>query len=94
VSQSKVLECQLALSLEVRKKGSEEAWDHSEHRCSAWPWLREFFKYFNSEEFMVATAIISGGTGTADEKIEALQSAGARVAKTPAEMAATLKSML
>jgi len=41
-----------------------------------------------------AGAIISGGTGTADEKIAALQSAGARVAKTPAEMAATLKDML
>jgi succinyl-CoA synthetase alpha subunit len=41
-----------------------------------------------------AGAIISGGTGTADEKIAALQSAGARVAKTPAEMGTTLRSML
>lgn len=40
-----------------------------------------------------AGAIISGRAGTANEKIDALKSAGARVARTPAEMAATLKSM-
>src|SRR5450755_4010787 len=41
-----------------------------------------------------AGAIISGGTGTADEKIAALQAAGVKVASTPAEMGTTLKSIL
>jgi succinyl-CoA synthetase alpha subunit len=41
-----------------------------------------------------AGAIISGGKGTASEKIAALNAAGIRVAKTPAEMGATLKSVL
>ena len=41
-----------------------------------------------------AGAIISGGTGTAVEKIAALQSAGVSVAKTPADMGATLKNLL
>jgi succinyl-CoA synthetase alpha subunit len=41
-----------------------------------------------------AGAIISGGTGTADEKIAALEAAGVKVAKTPADMATTLKSLL
>jgi succinyl-CoA synthetase alpha subunit len=41
-----------------------------------------------------AGAIISGGKGTAAEKIGALQAAGIAVAKTPAEMGATLKSVL
>ncbi len=41
-----------------------------------------------------AGAIISGGSGTADEKIDALRSAGAQVASTPAQMAATLMGML
>ena len=41
-----------------------------------------------------AGAIISGGKGTASEKIKALQDAGIAVAKTPAEMGATLKSVL
>ncbi len=41
-----------------------------------------------------AGAIISGGKGTASEKIAALESAGIKVAKTPAEMGATLKSVL
>lgn len=37
-----------------------------------------------------AGAIISGGKGTAAEKIEALEDAGALVARSPAEMASTL----
>jgi succinyl-CoA synthetase alpha subunit len=41
-----------------------------------------------------AGAIISGGKGTAKEKMEALEAAGVRVARTPAEMASTLKPML
>jgi succinyl-CoA synthetase alpha subunit len=41
-----------------------------------------------------AGAIISGGKGTAAEKIAALESAGIKVARTPAEMGATLKSVL
>lgn len=41
-----------------------------------------------------AGAIISGGKGTAADKIAALQAAGVKVAPTPAEMGATLKSML
>jgi succinyl-CoA synthetase alpha subunit len=41
-----------------------------------------------------AGAIISGGKGTAAEKIEALVKAGVKVAPTPAEMAATLAPML
>jgi succinyl-CoA synthetase alpha subunit len=41
-----------------------------------------------------AGAIISGGKGTAKEKIAALEAAGIAVAKTPAEMGATLKSVL
>ncbi len=41
-----------------------------------------------------AGAIISGGKGTASEKIAALEAAGIAVAKTPAEMGATLKSVL
>ncbi len=41
-----------------------------------------------------AGAIISGGSGTAGDKIAALEAAGVRVASTPAEMAATLKSLL
>ncbi len=41
-----------------------------------------------------AGAIISGGKGTAAEKIAALKAAGIAVAKTPAEMGATLKSVL
>ena len=41
-----------------------------------------------------AGAIISGGKGTAAEKIAALEAAGIKVAKTPAEMGTTLKSVL
>jgi succinyl-CoA synthetase alpha subunit len=41
-----------------------------------------------------AGAIISGGKGTAAEKIAALQKAGIAVARTPAEMGATLRSVL
>jgi succinyl-CoA synthetase alpha subunit len=41
-----------------------------------------------------AGAIIAGGKGTAAEKIAALRAAGIAVAKTPAEMGTTLKSVL
>ncbi len=41
-----------------------------------------------------AGAIISGGTGTAEEKIKAFQKAGISVAKTPAEVANLVKKVL
>ncbi len=41
-----------------------------------------------------AGAIISGGKGTAAEKIEALRSAGVQIAPTPSDMASTLAPML
>jgi succinyl-CoA synthetase alpha subunit len=41
-----------------------------------------------------AGAIISGGKGTAADKIAALEAAGIRVAPNPSEMGKTLASML
>ena len=41
-----------------------------------------------------AGAIISGGTGTAAEKIKAMEAAGIKVAKSPAAIAATLFSVI
>ncbi len=41
-----------------------------------------------------AGAIISGGKGTAAEKIEALKAAGIAVAPTPAEMGETLLGLM
>jgi succinyl-CoA synthetase alpha subunit len=41
-----------------------------------------------------AGAVISGGKGTAEAKIEALEAAGVRVSPTPSDMGATLKSLL
>jgi len=41
-----------------------------------------------------AGAIISGGKGTADAKIAALEEAGVKVAPTPSDMGTTLKSLL
>ncbi len=41
-----------------------------------------------------AGAIISGGQGTAAEKIATLESCGIRVARSPAELGSTLKSIL
>ena len=41
-----------------------------------------------------AGAIISGGKGTAREKIEALEKAGVRVARSPALIGQTMKEVL
>jgi succinyl-CoA synthetase alpha subunit len=41
-----------------------------------------------------AGAIIAGGKGTAEEKIKALEAAGAKIAPTPSDMGTTLQSML
>jgi succinyl-CoA synthetase alpha subunit len=41
-----------------------------------------------------AGAIISGGKGTAADKISALQSAGVKIAPTPSDLGTTLRSML
>jgi succinyl-CoA synthetase alpha subunit len=41
-----------------------------------------------------AGAIISGGKGTAKDKIQALEAAGVRIAPTPSEMGSTLKPLL
>lgn len=41
-----------------------------------------------------AGAIISGGSGKASDKIEALEKAGIRVARSPADMGVTLKSVI
>jgi succinyl-CoA synthetase alpha subunit len=41
-----------------------------------------------------AGAIISGGKGTAEEKIQALSAAGVKMAPTPSDMGETLKSLL
>lgn len=41
-----------------------------------------------------AGAIISGGKGTAEAKFEALEAAGCKISRSPADMAKTLQSML
>jgi succinyl-CoA synthetase alpha subunit len=41
-----------------------------------------------------AGAIISGGKGTAEEKFQALQAAGAKITRSPADLASTLKTIL
>lgn len=41
-----------------------------------------------------AGAIISGGHGTAEEKFEALMSAGCKIARSPADMGSTLKGVM
>jgi len=41
-----------------------------------------------------AGAIISGSSGSAADKVAALQSAGVRISPSPAEMGATLKAAI
>lgn len=41
-----------------------------------------------------AGAIISGGKGTAEEKFQALKSAGAKIARSPADLGSTMKDAL
>jgi succinyl-CoA synthetase alpha subunit len=41
-----------------------------------------------------AGAIISGGTGSAEDKLEALQSAGVKISNSPAEIGRTMKKLL
>jgi succinyl-CoA synthetase alpha subunit len=41
-----------------------------------------------------AGAIISGGSGAAADKIRAMEQAGIRVAKSPADIGATLQQVL
>jgi succinyl-CoA synthetase alpha subunit len=41
-----------------------------------------------------AGAIISGGKGTAEEKFQALQSAGVKIARSPADLGTTLQAAI
>jgi succinyl-CoA synthetase alpha subunit len=41
-----------------------------------------------------AGAIISGGKGTAEAKFKALEAAGCKISRSPADMGTTMQSML